>query len=61
MDESIGGEEALLLYLTVRASLRTYVWSAGSLREREFQNIQPLELRFSATLGYESEVELERI
>jgi hypothetical protein len=77
MDESIVGEEAPLLSLTVCASdvrsrerasslpsltlLRTHVWWAGSLRARESQNIHHLELRFSATLGYESEVELERI
>lgn len=77
MGESIVGEEALLLSLIVRASdarnreptsslprltlLRTRVWSAGSLRARESRNFQPLELGFSATLGYESEIELERI
>jgi hypothetical protein len=77
MDEIIEGEEAPLLSLTIHASdvcsrepatslprltlLRTHVRSARSLRARESQYIQPLELRFSATLGYESEVELELI
>jgi hypothetical protein len=77
MDESIVGEEAPLLSLTVRASdvrsikpatsvprltnLRTHVWSVGSLRALDSQIMQPSELRFLATLGYESEVELERI
>ena len=32
-----------------------------SLRARESLNIQPLESGFSATLGYESEVELDLI
>jgi hypothetical protein len=32
-----------------------------SLRARESLNIQPLESGFSATLGYESQVELELI
>ena len=77
MDGSIVGEEAPVLSLTVRASdvrsrkpassvarlthLRTHVWSVGSLPALESQNIQPLELRFLVTVGYESEVELERI
>jgi hypothetical protein len=77
MDGSIVGEEAPVLSLTVRASdvrsrkpassvarlthLRTHVWSVGSLRALESQNMQPLELRCLATVGYESEVELERI
>jgi hypothetical protein len=76
MDGSIVGEEAPVLSLTVRASdvrsrkpassvarlthLRTHVWSVGSLRALESQNMQPLELRCLATVGYESEVELER-
>jgi hypothetical protein len=77
MDEIIEGEEAPLLSLTIHASdvrsrepatslprltlLRTHVRSARSSRARKSQYIQPLELRFSATLGYESEVELELI
>jgi hypothetical protein len=77
MDGSIVGEEAPVLSLTVRASdvrsrkpassvarlthLRTHVWSVGSLRALESQNMQPLELRCLATVGYESEVEMERI
>jgi hypothetical protein len=77
MDEIIEGEEAPLLSLTIRASdvrsrepatslprltlLRRHVRSAESLRARESQYILPLELRFSATLSYESEVELELI
>jgi hypothetical protein len=77
MDESIVGEEAPLLSLTVRASdvrsrkpassapspthLRTHVWSVGLLRTLESQNMQLLELLFLATVGYQSEVELERI
>jgi hypothetical protein len=77
MDESIVGEEVPLLSLTVRPHdarsrelasllpsltlLRTHVWWTGLLWARESQNIHPLELRFSAPLGYESEVELERI
>jgi hypothetical protein len=71
------GEEAQVLRLTVRASdvrsrkpassvprlkhLRTQVWSVGSLRALDSQIMQPSELRFLATVGYESEVELERI
>jgi hypothetical protein len=33
----------------------------GSLRALDSQIMQPSELRFLATVGYESEVELERI
>jgi hypothetical protein len=71
------GEEAPVLRLTVRVSdvrsrkpassvprlthLRTHVWSVGSLWALDSQIMQPSELRFLATVGYESEVELERI